>query len=161
MLMTPHYIRLVGPWKVQWLQPADPNAAFSREESATMPRGWGTLFGPRAGRARFRRSFHAPTNLDADEHVAIEFTGVRGLGTVRLNDALLGDIDGSTTTARFDVTAAMGSSQDFHLVVELQFDPTASTEPGGLFDIVRLVIESGAAEADRERPRLRFRDAMG
>jgi len=138
--MTPYYIRLVGPWKVQWLEPAFAAGKFTQEVSVKMPQDWVNLFGPQAGNARFTRTFHRPTNLDTSERVVIEFTGVRGSGRIWLNGEPLGQIAMDSCSIQVDVTPALRDNNQ--LVVELEFDPTQSADRGGLYDVVRLVIES-------------------
>jgi hypothetical protein len=138
--MPAHVIRLVGPWQVQWLSTPPPPDGFATAQSVRMPRDWQSLFGPLAGRAQFVRTFHSPSGLTPLERVFLECTGIRGTGVVRLNATNLGTIAAGAAAARIDITAALRPYNT--LTVELSFNPAGTDEPGGLFDVVRLVIES-------------------
>jgi hypothetical protein len=130
-----HSIRLIGPWQVEWIDPpGEPSSTVK------MPAEWSSLFGNRAGTVRFTRMFHRPTNLDAGERVWIEFTGVGGGGEVRVNGVVVGTIELGANSARFEITVQLQPRNE--LVVELMFNPKASSAPGGLHEAVALRIES-------------------
>jgi hypothetical protein len=138
--MSSHTIRLIGPWQVQWIAPADAAGLFDTPQSVTMPREWTSLFGDRAGTARFTRGFNCPTNLDVTERVVVVFDGVGGSGEVRINDVALGEIAAEVDATAFDITSQLRKRNE--LVVELTFDPRKSVPPGGLYDVVALRIDA-------------------
>lgn len=107
----------------------------------TVPVDWRTLFGDVAGQATFRRKFHRPTNLESHERVILVLTGVRGRGTVSLNDTLLGEFSAIGEAIEFDTTRFLNP---FNTVsVQLTFDPQeAPSLPGGLYAPVAIDIRS-------------------
>lgn len=134
-----HRINLKGPWEYEWL--TSTAVEFPLAGRVKMPGDWRAAFGDAAGRVRFRRPFHRPTNLDDDERVWIAFDGVGGIGTVAINGHALGPLTTSDSPQRFDVTAHLEPNSA--LVVELEFDPSQNaTQPGGLFASVGIEIES-------------------
>ena len=139
--MPVHRIHLRGPWEYELLSsPSGESSAPSGR--VTMPTDWRTLFGTANGRAVFRRRFHSPTNLEADDRVWIVFDGVEGRGTVTLNGSLLGDLKSSNTGQRYPMTAALHAFNE--LVVELTYDAAIDGQRGGLFAPVAIEIESSA-----------------
>ncbi len=136
--MAPHRIHLRGPWEVSGPWP-DAEAASLR--TVTLPMPWRALFGTQAGTATFRRWFHRPTNLASGDRLAIILTGVRGTGSFRLNDDPWETLHLDGTQAHVSITLAQLRQRN-RLEVELTFDPTLTTEAGGLFDAVALEINS-------------------
>jgi beta-galactosidase/beta-glucuronidase len=157
--MSVHRIHLKGPWEFEWLGPdsLSPSAGPARspgpedqlgaqhlagKHRVHMPATWQSLFGDAPGRARFRRRFNQPTNLDADERVDIVFDGVSGAAEISLNGHSLGTVAGAAFSARFETTALLESANV--LLVELAFTPADHPEqPGGLWAPVALEIRSG------------------
>ena len=140
--MQPHRIQLIGPWTCEWIGPENDRDDESRAEPLRikLPATWRDLFGPIAGNVRFRRPFGKPTNLETSERVTLCFDGIGGAGTVRLNDRVLGTLDGKQTSARYDVTGLLESRNI--LLVDLCFAPDESPEgPGGLWRPVALEIQ--------------------
>lgn len=106
-----------------------------------MPKDWRAVFGEVSGRARFRRKFHRPTNLEPHESVFVVLTEVRGEGRVRLNDLSIGSFDSKGESAEFEISSSMKSFNE--LDVEITFDPTSEEDTsGGLFGVVALEIRS-------------------
>lgn len=136
--MTPYRIHLRGPWEVTgpWVD------GVSQEwRTVTLPAAWQSLFGTRSGTATFRRWFHRPTNLVPDDQIAFVLTGVRGAGHARLNDDPWNPLVIHNTAAAIPVTVAQLRQRN-RLEIELTFDPSATSEPGGLFEAVALEIIS-------------------
>jgi hypothetical protein len=69
----------------------------------------------------------------------LELTGVRGCGTVRLNQLTLGQLNGTETQACYPISQTLLTLNE--LEIELTCDP-ATASPSGLFGVVRLVIRS-------------------
>lgn len=105
-----------------------------------LPACWNELFGNVAGCARFRRTFHRPTNLQASDRVLVRLPDQCGrVVACMLNDALLAEIPNDPTA--FDVTSQL---QQFNRL-EIQIAWTASQESsgtGGLWKPVQLEIYS-------------------
>jgi len=152
--MSVHRINLKGPWECELLCADSDGAQRTGNETSsqrgatskrvTMPADWTSIFGPTAGRARFVRKFHKPTNLDAEERVFVVFEGVGGEGSVLLNDSDIGRIESSTTAQRFEVTRLL---QRFNrLTVELSCNPAEHESRGGLYAPVALEISSDGEE---------------
>lgn len=143
--MTPHRIRLKGPWEYEWrpaLQNRAPQPAeldFPPKGRVQMPADWSDLFGDVGGRSAFRRHFQKPTNLDPEEKVWIVCDGVGGKGRALLNDRDLGSIAAQQSTARFEITPLLQPRNE--IVVELEFDPQAEAgQRGGLWGAVVIEI---------------------
>lgn len=136
--MTVHRINLKGPWEYEWVEGVLA-ADVTNTGRVKMPADWQAFFGPVAGTVRFRRRFHRPTNLDADERVWIAFGGVGGTGTVDMNGTRLGAIESSLEPQRFDVTSLL--QPNCELFVELRFIPDEQpSQPGGLYAPVAIEI---------------------
>jgi len=106
-----------------------------------MPCDWHSLFGPVVGPATFRRRFHRPSNLEPHERVWLICTGVRGRGSVSLNDELLSEFSSDGEAVECEVTSRL---QPFN-VVSIRLSVSSSEEhqpPGGLFEPVVLEIRS-------------------
>jgi beta-galactosidase/beta-glucuronidase len=142
--MQPHRIHLNGPWTYEWISRQDDCGGEDERPAERLriklPAAWRDLFGPVAGNVRFRRPFGKPTNLETSERVSLCFDGVGGTGVVRLNDQILGTLDGNQTSARFDLTGLLESRNV--LLVDLCFAPDESpAEPGGLWRPVAIEIQ--------------------
>jgi hypothetical protein len=159
--MSVHRIQLKGPWEFEWLAADErsPSAGPARssgpedelgarhlagEHRVHMPATWQSLFGDAAGRARFRRRFNRPTNLDADERVFLVFDGISGAAEISLNGHGLGAVTGAAFSAEFEATPLLEPANV--LLVELVFNPADHPEqPGGLWAPVALEIRGGQA----------------
>jgi beta-galactosidase/beta-glucuronidase len=136
--MSIHRIHLKGPWDYEWV--GDPLSDAAESGRVTMPADWASLFGPAGGRARFRRRFHSPTNLEPEDRVWLVFDGVGGHGTVVLNDEIIGRLRSSDEPQRLDVATRL---RPFNAVlVELEFDPAVAANAGGLYAPIAIEIES-------------------
>ena len=96
------------------------------------------LFGDTPGVARFGRWFHCPTNLEPGEQVLLHLAGVRGRGTVSLNGQQIQLLTPDADQMEIELTPLLRPRSRFE--IELEFDPLASTEPGGLFGEIALLI---------------------
>ncbi len=105
--MPVHRINLKGPWEYEWVDgvvEGEPEFGFAKTGRVKMPTDWLLVFGTATGTVRFRRRFHRPTNLAADERVWIAFAAVGGVGTVAVNGATIGSVVCSPEPQRFDAT---------------------------------------------------------
>lgn len=162
-----HRIRLKGPWDVAGpfgigpseraadpdLPPLGVQALADRRDRhplqaewrrVTLPATWATLFESTAGVAYFRRTFHAPTNLQPRDRVLIEVPDGAGLLlAAQLNDSPL--TIPVQVPLRLDVTAALLAFNT--LLLRIAFDPVDQPDrPGGLWQPVTLAIESPQAD---------------
>ncbi|MBI3864028.1 MAG: NRDE family protein [Planctomycetia bacterium] len=145
---SPYRILLRGPWQSEPLSRAtlnpDGTVAWSQLDlpphgTVRLPAFWQELFGAFRGRVRFRRKFHPPSNIAAEDRLAIVFTVVGGGGEVALNGSPLGRIEPGSAATRFDVTGRLMTNND--LSVDLEFiDFSPAPPPGGLFTPVALEI---------------------
>ena len=136
-----HRIRLLGPWEFAWEGSAGGETPLVTEGTTAMPCDWNGLFGAVAGTAIFRRRFHRPSNLEAHERVWLICTGVRGRGSVSLNETLLSEFTSDGEAVECEVTSHL---QPFN-VVSIRLSVGAIKEhqpPGGLFQPVVLEIRS-------------------
>lgn len=133
----PHQIRLRGPWTAYGPGAAAPESAPA---TAHLPADWRTLFGERAGRARFVRRFNRPTNLDADERVWIVLSDVGGPVTLRVNGEPVEPVPAvDPSKSNFDITSRLQPHNE--LEIEIEFDPSADpAAPGGLWRPVTIEI---------------------
>jgi hypothetical protein len=139
-----HRIHLRGPWECEPLRSAEfaesGDPAPSDAVRVTMPAPWREIHGDRRGRARFRRKFHRPTNLDPDERLFLVFEGVRGRAVVDLDDRRLGEIAGGSPSVEFEVTRLVRPNSE--LVLDVEYDPALdeATPPTTLWRTVALEI---------------------
>lgn len=134
---SPHPIRLRGPWTVYGPGPAAPDSA---PVTAHLPADWRTLFGDRAGRARFVRRFNRPTNLDVDERVYIVLANVGGAVTLRVNGEPVESAPAADRSACiFDITSRLQPHNE--LEIEIEFHPLQHPDaPGGVWQPVTIEI---------------------
>ena len=132
--MNVHAIRLRGPWKYEWLSPDPPGAETGR---VSLPADWRELFGTAAGRVRFTRTFHAPTNLKPSTRLDLVFKGLGGEAAIHLNGFQL---ETNTTENAIRCRISEPPLPTNELRVEIQFDPKETDEPGGLWGTVVLEI---------------------
>lgn len=146
-----HRMHLKGPWHYEWLgnpfpPTGDTNSTQLQPEFALsgrvkLPASWQALFGAVPGRARLRRRFHRPTNLDPHEHVFIVFDGIGGTAEISVNGHHLGTVADGPERQGFDITSLLQPAND--LFVEITFDAESSADrPGGLWAPVALEIRS-------------------
>ena len=139
--MPVHRIRLLGPWEFAWDRSVGGETPLVTEGTTAMPCDWHSLFGSVVGTATFRRRFHRPSNLEPHERVLLICTGVRGRGTVSLNDEQLSVFASDGEAVECEVTSRL---QPFN-VVSIRLSAGAIEEPqppGGLFEPVVLEIRS-------------------
>ncbi len=139
--MSVHRIRLLGPWEFAWEASLGANSPAVTEGTTVIPCDWQLLFGPNAGAAVFRRRFHCPTNLEQQDEVWLVCSGVRGLGTIFLNDTPLKDFAADGEAVECELTTVL---KPFNIVsVRLTVDcATASAVHVGLFEQVALEIRN-------------------
>ena len=137
--MPVHRIRLLGPWEFVWEGSAGGETPLVTEGTTAMPCDWRSLFGSVAGTSTFRRRFHCPSNLDPNERVWLICTGVRGLGTVSLNDEQLSEFNSDGESVECEVTSHLQpfNVASIRLSVGVVGEPQS---PGGLFEPVVLEI---------------------
>jgi hypothetical protein len=117
-------------------------AGLPRAGTVRLPASWQELFGDFRGRARFKRKFHPPSNLDRSTRLFIVLDHVEGSGTVLLNSQTIGAIEPGRTSARFEITGGLQLNNE--LEVELEFTETDRNRPGGLPGPVILEIQESA-----------------
>ncbi|MDZ4685708.1 MAG: hypothetical protein SH850_11635 [Planctomycetaceae bacterium] len=127
-----HRIRLHGPWDV-----TGPGESVPRSEK--MPQDWLSLFGVKAGVARYGRWFNCPTNLEPNERVWLSFAGIGGAGRISLNGQLLQEFTTDDHAIAVDLTAHLQPRN--RVEIELAFDPATTVEQGGLFGEIAITIE--------------------
>jgi beta-galactosidase/beta-glucuronidase len=141
---------LRGPWQ------SIPLARVERSENGTLvwsgidlpaaatirlPASWQDVFGNFRGRVRFRRCFHPPTNVEADDRLFIVFDAIGGDGLVRLNGSFLGKTAAHGSRTNLEVTGRLRANNELEIDVEYAgFD--AAPQVGGLFAPVALEIRS-------------------
>jgi len=132
-----HRILLRGPWQCEWLEGPEP--ALAEEPSAVrMPVSWQDAFGSVAGRVRFRRRFHSPTNLEPEEHVVLAFEALGGMAEISVNGTSIASVDQPEDILRCDVTELLRPFND--LTVDICFDARSTDRPGGLWKPVAIEI---------------------
>lgn len=132
-----HRILLRGPWQCEWLDGPVPALDEARTR-LHMPVSWQDAFGAVSGRVRFSRRFHLPTNLEPEERVVLAFAAVGGSAQFTVNET---DIDPDRQPdgmLRCDVTDLLKPAN--MLTVDVEFDPQAVDEPGGLWKPVAIEI---------------------
>jgi len=139
--MLPHRMNLKGPWRYTWLSDSSESKPSGR---ITMPVDWRSAFGEVSGSIRFERNFNLPSNLEAHERVFVVLDGVGGAARVNVNAAGLGTIAPPGGEAAFDVTELLQPSN--RLVVEVDFAPSESSGPGGLWAPVGIEIRDTEAQ---------------
>jgi hypothetical protein len=145
--MYPHRIRLRGPWECEPLARLVRDAGGCREMRTdslpppcrmTLPCRWNeggwTAF---AGRARLRRRFGYPRQVDPHERLWLTFAGAETLAEVWLNGQFLGRHEGPEAF-EFEVTSLLHERNQLTVEVE------ASTENGGLWGEVALEVRCPA-----------------
>ncbi len=103
-----------------------------------MPVSWQDAFGPVAGRVRFQRRFHSPTNLESEEHVLLAFEGLGGTAEVVVNGTSIATVDQPEDILQCDVTALLKPFNE--LIVDIRFDARLTDQPGGLWRPVAVEI---------------------
>jgi beta-galactosidase/beta-glucuronidase len=135
-----HTIRLKGPWTVTFHRAGEATTGSGEQQTVQLPAEWRSLFGDAAGRAAFERRFNRPTGLTSGHRVRIEFRGVPGPASVRLNGELVTDVRSGDELTAVDVTDQLHAHNC--LRVEIEFDPQAVPGcAGGLWQPVVVAIE--------------------
>ena len=157
IVMSPHVIRLRGPWRYEPLaryvrdasgklsiDTAPPPAAGRLE----MPADWSaSLGGDFRGRVRYVRWFGCPTNLAPGDIVALSFAAAVGQLSLAINGHSLGQYGGASLPMSFDITGRLRERNELVVEVEhpLLADETSASDddrPGGLVGEVRLQIDA-------------------
>jgi hypothetical protein len=141
---------LRGPWQ------SEPLARVERDESGTLvwsgselpvagtvrlPASWQDAFGHFRGRVRFRRRFHPPTNVEADDRLFIVLDGIGGEGIVWLNGSFLGKTSAQGSSTNLELTGRLRANNELEIDMEYA-DFSGDPGPGGLFAPVVLEIRS-------------------
>lgn len=147
---APYRIHLRGPWQCQPLARADRRgddsinwtmASLPTPGTVRLPATWQELFGPFRGRVRFTRTFHPPSNIDQGTRLFVVLDRYRGTGMVSLNGRVLGTINGSHDSARFEITGLLTVNNT--LQIELEFTDANESNPGGLHGPIAIeIVES-------------------
>jgi hypothetical protein len=109
-----HRIRLRGPWEVRPHPEGVPHGRMT-VPGTLRDGGWAGF----AGRVSFYRRFGRPSNLGPKETVWLVFERVVGRAEVRLDDELLGPLDGAGS---FDITARLARRNLLEVVVDATDD---------------------------------------
>jgi len=133
--MNVHRIRLRGPWRYEWLSSDSPEPAASR---VNLPSDWQDIFGNATGRVCFSRNFNCPSNLEPSTRLDLVFEGLGGEAEIFLNGQKL-EPDADRSPVRCPITGLLEPAQN-QIRVEIQFDPSDSDGPGGLWGPVVLEI---------------------
>ena len=157
--MSPHTIRLRGPWEYRPLartvRLADGSTQVESGELPAagrllLPADWGGTLGDGfRGRVAYLRRFGRPTGLTAADRVELVITRVDAWASVRLNGRTLGEIPAGGLLGRYDITRQLARRNE--LVVEVELPrltdrslplarPGRAGLPGGLVGEVRLAI---------------------
>jgi hypothetical protein len=147
---SPYRFFLRGPWQ------SEPLARVERDESGTLvwsgselpatatvrlPASWQDVFGKFRGRVRFRRRFHPPTNVEADDRLFIVLDGIGGEGIVWLNGRFLGKTSAQGSSTSLKVTGKLRANNELEIDLEYA-DFSGDPGLGGLFAPVVLEIRS-------------------
>lgn len=139
--MPVHRIRLLGPWEFSWEGMTNLIGPAITGGTTAMPRDWQSLFGPVPGTALMRRRFHCPTNLEPQDRVWLVCSGVRGEGTILLNDSVLVEFAANGGVVECDLTDSL---KPFNLVsIRLTVTSIGNGDlPAGLFEPIALEIRN-------------------
>jgi hypothetical protein len=85
--MTPHTIRLRGPWEFQTLADSAPH----KTPRVEIPGDLATLLAEYSGPVRFSRRFHKPSGLEGGARVELVVAGLPEGASILLNRELLPD----------------------------------------------------------------------
>lgn len=133
--MYPHRIRLRGPWECLPLECRSASEPLPPPLRMTLPCRWADGGWPSfAGRARFRRRFGYPGQIDSDERVWLTFANIAGPAEIVLNGTSLLQHQGPARPLELDVTALLLPRNE--LVVDIEGD----ADSGGLTGEVALEI---------------------
>jgi hypothetical protein len=138
VIRYPHRIRLRGPWDCEPLERQPPGAAMPSPLRMALPCRWSDSgLKDFSGRARFRRRFGYPGQIDAYERVWLTLAGVSDRGVVQLNGAALGLCSGEGPF-EFEVTRLLRPRN------ELIVDVEGTADRGGLWGETALEVRCTA-----------------
>jgi hypothetical protein len=115
-----------------------------------MPSDWSDTLGRDfLGCVRYRRHFHAPTNLTPQDFVWLVVEPPRSAGTVELNGHRLGVVKCDQPAGRFEVLSILRETNELlvyvsHPALDAEVNQTQNVSvelPGGLVGEVRLEIQ--------------------
>ncbi len=145
-----HVIRLRGPWELEPVARFDDARALPAGGRTRVPGDWSELLGRDfVGRARYRRRFNLPTNLEPDERVWLVVEAVDHQARLDLNGRPLAEMSTGAKAQRHDITPLLR----LHNVLEIEVTLPAEAyhdrqargpragQSGGLVGEVRLEIE--------------------
>lgn len=148
--MSSHRIALKGPWDYLWTS-LTKNQQF--QGSAKMPVEYTCLHGNEAGEVQYSRSFHYPriqtqpkaqqdlTNAPAASLVFVEFSGMRGTGSVEFNSELVGTLDETSEQHSFLLPQPQNIFSKLSVFISVNEELLTQKLPAGLFSPVYLRIE--------------------
>ncbi|QDV31060.1 hypothetical protein Spb1_29970 [Planctopirus ephydatiae] len=148
--MSSHRIALKGPWDYLWTS-LTKNQQF--QGSAKMPVEYTCLHGNEAGEVQYSRSFHYPRiqsqpsiqqdspNAPAASLVFVEFSGMRGTGSVEFNSELVGTFDETSEQHSFLLPQPQNIFSKLRVFISVNEELLTQKLPAGLFSSVYLRIE--------------------
>ncbi|MCG6154868.1 hypothetical protein [Rubinisphaera margarita] len=132
-----HSIRLAGPWQVEPLDGLSFRDGSTDSLRVKLPRDWSEIFGENRGRARFERSFNAPTGID-QARLFLTFEELHGRVSLSLNGRTLVEHAEPVNDLRVEITELLESSNRLELTLSCVPGPGKAC---GLHCPVQLVIE--------------------
>ncbi|ODA28006.1 hypothetical protein [Planctopirus hydrillae] len=148
--MSSHRIALKGPWDYLWTS-LTKNQQF--QGSAKMPVEYTCLHGNEAGEVQYSRSFHYPriqiqspaqqdsTKAPAARFVFVEFSGMRGTGSVEFNSERIGTFDETREQYSFLLPQSPNIFSKLRVLISVNEELLTQKLPAGLFSPVYLRIE--------------------
>lgn len=148
--MSSHRIALKGPWDYLWTS-LTKNQQF--QGSAKMPVEYTCLHGNEAGEVQYSRSFHYPriqiqspaqqdsTKAPAARFVFVEFSGMRGTGSVEFNSERIGTFDETREQYSFLLPQPQNIFSKLRVLISVNEELLTQKLPAGLFSPVYLRIE--------------------
>jgi hypothetical protein len=106
-----------------------------------MPCDWRSLFDNLSGTALLKRRFHRPTNLEPTDQVWLVCAGVRGNGTILLNDQSLREFSADGESVECELTGKLHPFNIVSVRLSVTIEPE-DARPAGLFEPVALEIRS-------------------
>jgi hypothetical protein len=92
-----------------------------------LPASWAKLIGKRSGAIRLTRRFHQPTNLAANDEIAVVSAGFPGQGTLAVNGTHVADFSAEALSVHVAITTLLKSVNV--LVVEFEIPSGPINDP--------------------------------